>query len=70
MLRKQTESNKETKQNERKQKRDNMVEDVDIGRFLKLATTNKIYFNKLSLHEITKEFLKEYTGDFELIGSM
>ena len=29
LIRKQNESNKETKQNERRQKRENMVEDID-----------------------------------------
>ena len=40
-IRRQNESNKEIKQNERRQKRDNMVEDIDIGRFFELATTDR-----------------------------
>ena len=47
-----------------------MIEDIDIGRFLELATTNKRYVNGLNLHEIKNKFLEDYTGDFELIGSM
>ena len=67
---KQIESNKETKQNERRQKRENMVEDNDSGRFFELATSNKIYVNNLKLHEIKNEILQGYTGDFELIELM
>ena len=66
LIRKQTESIKEIKQNDRRQKRENMVEDVDIGRFFELATSYKIYVNKLNLHEIKNEILQDYTGDFEL----
>ena len=58
------------KQNERRQKRENIVEDVDLGRFFELATSNKIYVNNLNLHEIKNEILEDYTGDFELIGKM
>ena len=47
-----------------------MVEDIDIGRFFELATSNNIYVNNLNLHEIKNEILKDYTGDFELIGKM
>ena len=71
MIRKQIESNKETKQNERRQKRENIAEeDIDVGRFFELATSNKIYVNNLNLHEIKNEILEDYTGDFELIGKM
>ena len=70
MIRIQNESNKETKQNERKQKRENTVEDINIGRFFELATTDRQYVNGLNLHEIKKEILEDYTGDFELIGSI
>ena len=70
MIRKQNESNKEIKQNERRQKKENLVQEVDLGRFFKLGTTNKIYVNGLNLHEIKIEISKDYTGDFELIGSM
>ena len=71
MTRKQNESNKEIKQNERRQKRENMVgEDIDLGRFFELATTIKKIVNGLYLHEIKSEILEDYTGDFELIGSM
>ena len=58
------------KQNERRQKRENMIEDINIGRFFELATTDREYVNALNLHEIKIEILEDYTGDFELIGSM
>ena len=70
MIRLQNESNKETKQNERRQKRENIVEDIDIGRFFELATTDRKYVNGLNLHEIKIEILEDYTGDCELIGSL
>ena len=38
--------------------------------FFELATTNKVYVNGLKQHEIKSEILEDYTGDFELIGSM
>ena len=63
-------SNREIKRNERRQKRANVVEDIDIGRFFELATTDGKYVNGLNLHEIKNEILEDYTGDFELIGSM
>ena len=70
MIRGQTEPNKKTKQNERRQKRKNVVEDIDIVRFFELATTNRKYVNGVNLHEIKDEILEDYTGDFELIVSM
>ena len=70
LSRKQNESNRAIKQNERRQKRENIVEDIDIGRFFELATSDKIYVNILNLHEIKIEILQDYTGDFELNGKM
>ena len=70
LIRKQNESNREIKRNERRQKRENMVEDIDLGRFFELATSDKIYVNNLNLHEIKNEILQDYTGDFELNGKM
>ena len=70
MIRIQNESNKETKQNERRQKRENIVEDVDLGRFFEMATSDKIYVNNLNLYEIKNEILEDYLCDFELIGKM
>ena len=70
MIRRQNESNREKKQNERRQKRENVVEDINIGRFFELATTDRQNVNALNLHEIKNEILEDYTGDFELIGSM
>ena len=62
---------KEIKQNERRQNREYLVEeDIDLGRFFGLATTKKIYVNGLNLLEIKSEILENYTGDFQLIGSM
>ena len=70
MIRRQTESNKEIKQNERKQKREKMVEDIDLGRFFELATSNKICVKILNLHEIKNGLSQDYTGDFEVNGLM
>ena len=70
MIRIQNESNKETKQNERRQKRENIVEDIDTGRFFELVTSDSIYIDNLNLHEIKDEILEDYTGDFDLIGKM
>ena len=53
-----------------KEDKENIVEDIDIGRFFELATADKIYVNGLFLHEIQNKVLEEYTGDSELIGSM
>ena len=47
-----------------------MVKDKDLGRFFKLATRKEGYVNSLNLHEIKNEILQDYTGDFELFGSM
>ena len=52
------------KQNERKQKIENIVEEIDLGRFFELATSNKLYVNSLKLQEIKKEFLQDYTRIF------
>ena len=71
LIRKQNESNKQIKQIERQRKKENLVEeDIDLGRFFELATSNKIYANNLNLHEIKNEILQGYTGDFELNGLM
>ena len=68
MIRRQIESNKEIKQNERRQKRENMVEDIDLGRFFELTSSDKIYVNNMNLHEIKNEILQDYINDFELNG--
>ena len=71
MIRKQNESNREIKRNERRQKRENIAGEIDLGRFFELATTNRKYVNGfLNLHEIKNEILEDYTADFELIGPM
>ena len=70
LIKRQNESNREIKRNEKRQKRENMVDDIDLGRFFELATSNKIYVNNLNLHEIKNEILQDYTGDFELNGKM
>ena len=58
------------KQSERKQRIENIVKDIDLGRFFELATTNKGDGNGLKSHKIRSQNLKHYTGDFEMIGSM
>ena len=70
LIRKQNESNREIKQNESRQKREIIVEDIDIGRFFELATTDRKYVNGLNLHEIKNENVEDFTGNFELFGSM
>ena len=70
LIRIQNESNKIIKQNERRQRRENIVGDVDLGTFIEIATSDNIYVNNLNLHEIKNEILEDYTGDFELIGKM
>ena len=71
MIRIQNESNKDLKQNERREKRENIAEgDIDLGRFFELATSNKIYVNNLNLYEIENKILQNYTGDFELNGKV
>ena len=70
LSRKRNELNKEIKRNERRQKRENILEDIDLGSFFELATANRKYVNGLNLHEIKSEILEDHTGDFELIGSM
>ena len=49
-------------------KRDKMVEDIDLGMFFEIATSNKIYVNSSHLHENKCAISKDYTGDFELNG--
>ena len=71
LIREQNELNKERKRIERRQKRENVVEeDINLGRFFELATSKKIYVNNINLHEIKNEILHDYTGDFELNGKM
>ena len=47
-----------------------MDDDIDLGRFFELATTNKLYVNGLNLQENENEILIVFTGDFEMIGSI
>ena len=71
LIRIQNELNKERKRKERRQKRDNVAEEnIDLGRFFDLASSNKLYVNNLHLHEIKDGILQDYTGDFELNGLM
>ena len=61
MIRKQNESNRNIKQDERRQKRQNINdEDIDIGKFFEVATTERIYVNNLNLHEIKNELSLDY----------
>ena len=65
LIRKQTEENKEIKQNERRQKRQNLIDEyVYLGRFFELATSNKIYVNNLNLHEIKNEIFTKLRRRF------
>ena len=48
LIKKQNESNEEIKQNERKQKRERIVDDNELGRFFELPTSNKIYVDSLN----------------------
>ena len=59
---------KKKKQNERKQKRKNIVEVINFGSFFELAKINKRYVNGLNLHEIKDELLEDYKSDFDLAG--
>ena len=45
-------------------------EAINLDRLFELATTNKEYVNSISSHELENEFLEDYAGDFEMIGSM
>ena len=68
---KQIESSKKIKQNEGKQKRENIIdEDIDSGRFFELASSNQVHVKRLNLHEIKNKILLDYKGDFELNGLM
>ena len=69
LIRNQNESNRE-KNNVKENKKEFMIEDVDSGRYFELPTTKKIYVNGLNLHQIKSKFLEDYTGDFEIIGSI
>ena len=52
-------------------KRENIIdEDIYLGRFFELASSRQIYVNGLNSHEIRSEILRDYTGEFELNGSM
>ena len=47
-----------------------LEEDIDLGRFFEVATTNRMFVNGLKLHETKKGILEDYMDDFELIGTM
>ena len=70
MIRKQNGSIKEIKQIERKQKTENIVEDIDLGRFFEIGSSDKIYVNNINLHENKNESLQDYTGDLKLNGKV
>ena len=54
-----------------KTKRESIIdEDIDLGRFFELASSDKIYVTGLNLHESKNENLLDCRGDFELNGSM
>ena len=59
------------KQNERKQKKENIVnEDLDLGRFFESESSDQVHVNRLNPHKIKNEFSLDYKGDFELSGSI
>ena len=70
MIRKQNDINKKIKQSERSRNIHNTTqeEDIDLGSFFELTTSNKKYFNRLNLHEIKNEISEDCTGDFEMIA--
>ena len=70
ILRKRNEENKISKQLGRKQKRESIIVDFDLGRYFELATCDKKIVNGLNLHEMKTEVLEDYKGDFEFIGSI
>ena len=70
LIRRINESNRVIKQNERRQRRENMMEDIDIGRFFELATSDSIHVNNLNLHAIKNEILLHYVGAFEMVGNL
>ena len=71
LFRKQTQLNREIKQNERKQKGQNLKdEDFDVGRFFESASSDKIYVNRLGFQEIKNEILLYSKSDFGQNGSM
>ena len=55
------------KQNERKQKGENRIdEEIDSGWFYDLASPNQIYVTRLNLQDIKNQILLQYTSNFEL----
>ena len=71
LIRKQNEINIVIKQIERIEKRQNLMdEDIDLGRFFELATSNRKHVNGLNLNEIKNEILEDHRGNFELSGSI
>ena len=71
LIREQNKSNKKLKQNERKPRRQKIIdEDFDLDRFFELAISDEIYVESLSLEEIKNEFLLDSKGYFESNGLM
>ena len=69
--RKRNESNKGIKQNERRQKRQNIIDEgVYLRRFFVLATSDKNCVTGLNLHKLNSEILVICTVDFQLNGLM
>ena len=67
MIRKQNESNKELKKKERKQNREDLVEDIDLSKFFEIATSDKLYVNSLNLHEFKANFYKNTQAILKLL---
>ena len=71
IVRKQIEENRELKHYERHQNTENETDgDHSLGSFSELATGDRIYVDSSILHENENDFLEDYTGDIEMIGSM
>ena len=70
-VRKRNEEDRELKQYERIRKRKNVAEEnINLGRLFGFVTVKTMYVNGLKLHEIRSEIFLEFTGYFQMIGSM
>ena len=67
LIREQNESSKEIKQNEKRQKKYIIDEDINLSKFFELtSSSDEIYKTGLSLHENRSETLLDYADDFRL----
>ena len=71
LFREQNESNKEIEQNQRKRKREKLIEeDIDLGRLFALASSDTNYITRPNLHETKSKILLDFKGEFELSASI